>query len=98
MSTDAMDTASGKTRRRVVAKPATPVAAAKVKATIHLTAENHKRLSVHAAMLGVDRSELVESLIATHLKRFVVSDRGDRAGGQEVGNDGREESSMAGTV
>ncbi len=92
MSTDAMDTANSKTRKRASAKAATPVAPTKVKATIHLTAENHKRLSVHAAMLGVDRSELVESLIATHLKRFVVSDRGDRAGGSESGNDGREES------
>ena len=94
MSTEAMDTANSKTRKRAAAKPAMPVASSKVKATIHLTAESHKRLSVHAAMLNVDRSELVESLIATHLKRFVVSDRGDRAGGSESGNDGKEESPM----
>lgn len=91
MSTDAMEPTSGKTRRRVTTRAALPVAVAKVKATINLTPESHKRLSVHAAMLGVDRSELVESLIVAHLKRFVVSDRGDRAGGQESGNDGREE-------
>lgn len=95
MSTDAIETVNAKTRRRVSSKPATPVAAAKVKVTIHMTSESHKRLSVHAAMLGVDRSELVESLISTHLKRFVVSDRGDRAGGPEGGNDGREESPIA---
>ena len=95
MSADAVETTNGKTRKRAMAKPANPVAITKVKATIHLTAENHKRLSVHAAMLGVDRSELVESLIATHLKRFVVSDRGDRAGGSESGNDGKDESPIA---
>ena len=92
MSTDAMQATNGKMRKRPSLKPTTPVTASKVKATIHLTAENHKRLSVHAAMLGVDRSELVETLIATHLKRFVVSDRGDRAGGLESGNDEKEES------
>lgn len=92
MSTDATEAVSGKTRKRAAVKPAIAVATSKVKATIHLSAENHKRLSVHAAMLGVDRSELVESLIATHLRRFIVSDRGDRAGGSEGGNDGRDES------
>ena len=95
MSAEAVDAANGKMRKRASSKPSMPIATGKVKATIHLTAENHKRLSVHAAMLGVDRSELVESLIATHLKRFVVSDRGDRAGGLESGNDGRDESPMA---
>ena len=95
MSTDAMDAVSGKPRKRALVKPAAPVAAAKVKATIHLTVESHRRLSVHAAMMGVDRSELVESLVATHLKRFVVSDRGDRAGGLESGNDGKNESPIA---
>jgi hypothetical protein len=54
-----------------------------------MSAEADQRLSVHAAMLGLDRSELVESLINLHLRRFVVSDRG----GVESGNSGTEESS-----
>ena len=67
---------SGKTRKRPGAKAATRQAAAKVKATIHLSVEASQRLTVHAAMMGMDRSELVEKLIGDHLRRFVVSDRG----------------------
>jgi hypothetical protein len=65
-----------KTRRRQSAKAAARPAASKVKATIHLSLEASQRLTVHAAMMGMDRSELVESLISQHLRRFVVSDRG----------------------
>ncbi len=67
---------SGKTRRRSTVKAAKTQAADKVKATIHLTLEASQRLTVHAAMLGLDRSTLVEQLIRDNLKRFVVSDRG----------------------
>ena len=56
----------------------------KVKATIHLSGEADKRLSVHATMMEMDRSELVEHLIVTHLKRYVVSDRGGDASGEAV--------------
>ena len=73
---DAPDAGSGKTRRRGAAKAATRVAAAKVKATIHLSVEASQRLTIHAAMMGMDRSELMEKLISDHLRRFVVSDRG----------------------
>jgi hypothetical protein len=48
-----------------------------------LTVEASQRLSVHATMLGVDRSELVEQLIRENLKRFVVSDRGGASAGAE---------------
>jgi hypothetical protein len=48
----------------------------KVKSTIHLSVEASQRLTVHAAMMGMDRSELVEQLIGQRLRRFVVSDRG----------------------
>lgn len=50
---------SGKPRKRSSAKVAKPQAASKVKSTIHLTVESSQRLTVHAAMLGMDRSELV---------------------------------------
>jgi hypothetical protein len=66
----------GKARRRQPGKAAQRQTAAKVKATVHLSVDSSQRLTIHAAMLGMDRSELVESLIQTHLRRFVVSDRG----------------------
>lgn len=67
---------TGKPRRRAAAKAATRQTATKVKATIHLSVEASQRLTVHAAMLGLDRSALMEKLIQEHLRRFVVSDRG----------------------
>ena len=70
------DSGNGKTRRRTNAKAAIRQSAVKVKATVHLSVEASQRLTVHAAMMGMDRSELVEKLINDHLRRFVVSDRG----------------------
>jgi hypothetical protein len=67
---------SGKGRKRHAAKAAVRQSGVKVKATIHLSVEASQRLTVHAAMMGMDRSELVEKLIGDHLRRFVVSDRG----------------------
>jgi len=81
---DAIEAGSGKPRKRQASKTSRGHAASKVKATIHLTVEASQRLSVHAAMLGVDRSELVEQLIRDGLKRFVVSDR-SRAGDEGTG-------------
>jgi hypothetical protein len=72
-----------KAKKRQTSKPSQRQAGVKVKSTIHLSAEASQRLSVHCAMLGMDRSELVESLIQTHLRRFVVSDRG--GAGDEAG-------------
>jgi hypothetical protein len=86
-----IEVTGGKARKRPSAKAVGRPAASKVKATIHLSAEAHQRLSVHAAMTGTDRSELVESLIVQHLRRFVVSDRG----GGESGNAGITESPIA---
>jgi hypothetical protein len=67
---------SGKARKRSAGKAGKGPAATKVKATIHLSVDADQRLSIHCAMLGTDRSELVEQLISLHLRRFVVSDRG----------------------
>ena len=88
MPPETIEAGSGKTRKRPSAKAAIRQSVAKVKATIHLSVEASQRLSVHAAMTGVDRSELVESLIQQHLRRYVVSDRG----GSESGNSGMAES------
>jgi hypothetical protein len=74
---------SGKTRKRSAVKTAKTQSADKVKATIHLSLEASQRLTVHAAMLGLDRSTLVEQLIRDNLKRFVVSDRGGQADSSE---------------
>jgi hypothetical protein len=84
MMQEAPEIVGGKARKRPAAKVATGRVAAKVKATIHLSGEADKRLSVHATMMEMDRSELVEHLIVTHLKRYVVSDRGGDASGEAV--------------
>src|SRR4051812_25918055 len=80
MMADIPEASNGKARKRQAAKAAMRPAAAKVKATIHLSVEASQRLTVHAAMMGMDRSALVESLIGQHLRRFVVSDRSGAAG------------------
>jgi hypothetical protein len=73
---ESLDAVNGKGRKRPATKAATGQVAGKVKATIHLSSDADKRLSIHATMLEMDRSELVEFLIVTHLKRYYVSDRG----------------------
>jgi hypothetical protein len=73
---ESSETTNGKPRKRQAVKTATRQSAAKVKCTIHLTVEASQRLDIHATMMGMDRSELVEKLINDHLRRFVVSDRG----------------------
>ena len=76
MGAESFDGTNGKARKRSAAKTATRQVAAKVKATIHLSVEASQRLTVHAAMMGMDRSALVEKLINDHLRRYMVSDRG----------------------
>lgn len=66
----------GKPRRRQAVKPSIRPSAAKVKTTVSLSVEASQRLTVHAAMMGIDRSALMEKLIVDHLRRWVVSDRG----------------------
>ena len=70
------DQKEGSTRKRVTAKPVIRPAVVKVKSTVHLSAEASQRLDIHATMMGLDRSSLVEKLINDHLRRYVVSDRG----------------------
>ena len=70
---------SGKGRKRIATKTATRQTVIKVKSTIHLSAEASQRLDIHATMMGLDRSALVEKLINDHLRRYVVSDRGGQA-------------------
>ena len=73
---DMPENGNGKARKRIAAKlPARP-ATSKVKSTIHLSVEASQRLDIHATMMNLDRSALVEKLINDHLRRYVVSDRG----------------------
>jgi hypothetical protein len=91
MPPESTETTTAKARKRLTAKTANRQSGMKVKSTIHLSVDASQRLTVHAAMLGMDRSELVEGLINQHLRRFVVSDRG----GAESGNSGMVESTNA---
>lgn len=83
MAEELQEAQAARTRKRGAVKASSRPAASKVKATIHLSVEASQRLSVHATMLGVDRSELVEQLIRDNLRRFVVSDRGGSSAGPE---------------
>lgn len=78
MTPEQQEPQGGKTRRRLGGKAVSRSAAKKVKSTIHLTVEASQRLDIHVAMMGpgTDRSSLIEQLINTHLRRYVVSDRG----------------------
>jgi hypothetical protein len=76
------ESGTGKGRKRLAVKTAARQTVAKVKSTIHLSVEASQRLDIHATMMGLDRSALVEKLISDHLRRYVVSDRGgDTANG-----------------
>jgi hypothetical protein len=81
MASEHQEPQAGKTRKRQGVKALKPSAVKKVKSTIHLTLEASQRLDVHVAMMGpgTDRSNLIEHLINTHLRRYVVSDRGGSA-------------------
>lgn len=83
MSDEQAGQESAKPRRRGAAKPPVRLTASKVKSTIHLTVEASQRLDIHCAMMGFDRSSLVEKLINENLRRYVVSDRG---GAESAGN------------
>jgi hypothetical protein len=76
MTVQLSEQVNAKPRKRAAVKTAGRQSSEKVKSTIHLTLEASQRLTVHAAMMSMDRSELVEQLIRENLKRFVVSDRG----------------------
>src|SRR3954463_16646804 len=82
MAVENQDASVARPRKRSAPKTQKGHEGGKVKSTIHLTLEASQRLTVHAAMMGLDRSELVEQLIRDHLRRFVGSERG--GGSSEV--------------
>jgi hypothetical protein len=82
---ESSEAGNGKARRRAAGRAAARPAVSKAKCTLHLSVEASQRLDIHATMMGLDRSSLVENLINDHLRRYVVSDRGgpdDAASGE----------------
>jgi len=71
---------AAKPRKRASSKAPARPSVSKVKSTIHISVEASMRLDIHATMMGLDRSSLVEKLINDHLRRYVVSDRGGSDG------------------
>lgn len=68
-------TPAARTRRRPSAKTSARNGGERVKATLILSLEASRRLSIHATMTDEDRSALVEQLILEHLRTYVVSNR-----------------------
>ena len=56
----------------------------KPKVSLMLTADIDFRLTVHAAAMKLDRSELVNQILDGALKRYVVQDRGQDKGRGET--------------
>ena len=84
MAEEHPDASTAKTRKRQAVKPPSRPNSVKVKSTIHLTVEASQRLDIHATMMGMDRSALVEKLINENLRRFVVSDRGGGSSAEAI--------------
>lgn len=76
MDSETAKPVASKPQRRPAGKTVSRPNVSKVKSTIHLSVEASQRLDIHATMMGLDRSSLVEKLINEHLRRWVVSDRG----------------------
>jgi hypothetical protein len=53
--------------------------AEKTKVSFYLSVDAARKLGVHALWMDKDRSQLVEELIQTHLREFIVSHRGGNA-------------------
>jgi|GEM_PF-2351199 len=73
--------------RRSKAPKASTKKAAKLKVSLMLTEDIDFRLTVHAAAMKLDRSELVNQILDGALKRFVVQDRGQARGGEGASDD-----------
>lgn len=72
MSLAATPESAPKVRRRSSRRSNTPKAEPKTKIGLCITADAARRLAVHAAMEGRDRSEIVEQLISEYLKTYRV--------------------------
>jgi|LNFM01.1.fsa_nt_gb hypothetical protein len=70
--------------RRSRAPRTPPKKATKLKVSLMLTEDVDFRLTVHAAAMKLDRSELVNQILDGALKRYVVQDRGQDKGRGET--------------
>jgi hypothetical protein len=68
--------AVAKSARRQVKKSLAPKVESKSKTAVHLSAEAFRRLGIACVMEGRTQSDLVEALILTGLRHYVVSVRG----------------------
>ncbi len=71
-----VQTVETKARKRQSVKASKPSTAKTLATTVHLSPEAAQRIDLHALMTGQSRSAYIESLIMTHCRRYVVSDRG----------------------
>ena len=69
---------AAKGRRRIARKSAKGLTPKKFKVTYYLTGQAIERVGVAATMEHLDKSEVVEQLIHAHLRKWVVSCRGQR--------------------
>lgn len=85
---------SKSTRRQAKKSPA-PKVEAKIKTAVHLSAEAFRRLGIATVMEGRSQSDLIESLILTGLKHYVVSIRGQSTGSAILDDQGEAPSKEA---
>jgi hypothetical protein len=70
--------------------PASPPRGGRVKASVFLSEAAWERLVIHAAKERTSQSALVERLILEGLRRYVVSDRGERGPDAARGGEDRD--------
>jgi hypothetical protein len=73
-----------KPRRRQAAKSTRKQVERTIKVGLYLSLGASRRLGVTATMEGVDRSQIVDELIRTHLRKYVVQVRSERSGGEAL--------------
>jgi hypothetical protein len=71
-----------KSRRRLVSKSTKRQVERPIKVGLYLSLDAARRLGITATMEGLDRSQIVDDLIRTHLRKYVVQVRSERSSGQ----------------
>ncbi len=73
---------NGKSRRRAVSKATRKQVERPIKVGLYLSLDASRRLGIAATMEGLDRSQIVDELIRTHLRKYVVQVRSERPGAE----------------
>ena len=76
---------NAKSRRRSVNKSTKKQGERRIKVGLYLSLDASRRLGVTATMEGLDRSQIVDELIRTYLRKYVVQVRSERSGGEVSG-------------